>query len=113
MCRIRIATDMYVIPAKGEGYPIILGRPWLIAMNARQDWEKGTLVLKPPRKGDNPRGTIVYNLREGRQENLSLETSKDEWSTEDSSSTAEGSSSEESESDSSLEVLGVFLKEST
>ena len=25
------------MPAKGEGYPIILGRPWLIAMNARQD----------------------------------------------------------------------------
>ena len=55
----------------------------------------------------------MYNLREGRQENLSLETAKDEWSTEDSSSTAEGSSSEGSESDSSLEVLGVVLKEST
>ena len=34
-------------------------------------------------------------------------------SIEDSSSTTEGSSSEGSESDSSLEVLGVFLKEST
>ena len=55
----------------------------------------------------------MYNLREGRQENLSLETSEDEWSIEDSSSTAKGSSSEESESDSLLEVLGVVLKEST
>ena len=113
VCGIRVATDMYVIPAKGEGYPVILGRPWLIAMRVRQDWEKGTLVLKPPRKGDKPRGTIVYNVREGRQENLSLETSKDKWSIEDSSSTVEGSSSEGSESDSSLEVLGVVLKEST
>ena len=52
----------------------------------------------------------MYNLREGKQENLSLETSEDEWSTEDSSSTAEGSSSEGSESDSSLEVLGVVVK---
>ena len=103
---------MYVIPAKGEGYPIILGGPWLIVMNARQDWEKGTLVLKPPRKGDKPRGTIVYNLREGRQENLILETSKNEWSIEDSSSINEGSSSEESESDSLLNVLGAVLKES-
>ena len=82
-------------------------------MNARYDWEKGTLVLKPPRKGDKPRRTTVYSLREIRQENLSLETLEDEWSTEDSSSMAKGSSSEESESDSSLEVLGVVLKEST
>ena len=44
---------------------------------------------------------------------MSLETSEDEWSTEESSSKAEGSSSEGSESDSSLEVLGVVLKEST
>ena len=35
VCGIKVAIDMYVIPAKGEGYPIILGRPWLIAMNAR------------------------------------------------------------------------------
>ena len=35
VCGIKVAVDMYVIPAKGEGYPIILGRPWLIAMNAR------------------------------------------------------------------------------
>ena len=48
VCGIKVAVDMYVIPAKGEGYPIILGRPWLIAMNATQDWEKGTLVLNPP-----------------------------------------------------------------
>ena len=59
VCGVQVATDMYVVPVKGEGYPYLLGRPWLIAMNARQDWEKGTLVLKPPRKGDKPRGTTV------------------------------------------------------
>ena len=64
VCAIKVIVDMYVIPAKGEGYPIILGRPWLIAMNARQDWEKGTLILKPP--GQNPGGAIVYNMKEGR-----------------------------------------------
>ena len=37
VCGIKVVVDMYVIPAKGEGYPIILGRPWFIAMNARQD----------------------------------------------------------------------------
>ena len=48
VCGVKVATNMYVIPTRGKGYPVILGRPWLIAMNARQDWEKGTLVLKPP-----------------------------------------------------------------
>ena len=35
VCGIRVEIDMYVIPAKGEGYPVILGRPWLTAMSAR------------------------------------------------------------------------------
>ena len=63
VCGIKVAVDMYVIPAKGEGYPIILGRPWLIAMNARQDWEKGTLILNP--SGRSSGKAIVYSLREG------------------------------------------------
>ena len=71
---IKVAVDMYVIPAKGEGYPIILGRPWLIAMNARQNWEKGTLILNPP--GRNSGRAIVYNLKEGTQESLEEETMK-------------------------------------
>ena len=70
VCGIKVGVDMYVLPAKGEGYPIILGRPWLIAMNARQDWEKGTLVLKPQGKGDRPGQVIVYNMREGKQERV-------------------------------------------
>ena len=40
ICGIKFGVDMYVLLAKGEGYPIILGRPWLIAMNAKQNWEK-------------------------------------------------------------------------
>ena len=35
VCGIKVVANMYVIPAQGEGYPVILGRPWLIAMNAR------------------------------------------------------------------------------
>ena len=116
VCGIKVGVDLYVLPAKGEGYPIILGRPWLIAMNARQDWEKGTLVLKPQGKGDRPGQVIVYNMREGKQENLELETWEDESSMEDSSSTAEDTNSDsrsESESDSSLEVCGIVLKQPT
>ena len=65
VCGIKVSANMYVIPAQGEGYPVILGRPWLIAMNARQDWEKGTLVLQPPRQKTGE--VIVYNMKDGKQ----------------------------------------------
>ena len=110
VCGVKVAVDLYVIPAKGEGYPIILGRPWLIAMNARQDWEKGTLILKPPGKGIKP---IMYNMKEGKQESLDLETSEEELSTSDSSSASESTDQSSSEYDNSLEVCGITLKEPT
>ena len=37
VCGIEVAVDMYVLPSKGEGHSIILGRLWLIAIKARQD----------------------------------------------------------------------------
>ncbi|MCO5554226.1 hypothetical protein L7F22_007754 [Adiantum nelumboides] len=113
---IQVGVNMYVLPTKGEGYPIILGRPWLIAMNARQDWESRTLLLKPPREEGKSIQIIVYNVKEGRKESLKLETSEDELSTEDSSSTAEVTSSvsdSENEKASLLEAMGVVLTRPT
>ncbi|MCO5603257.1 hypothetical protein L7F22_057405 [Adiantum nelumboides] len=112
MCGIQVSVNMYGLPTKGEGYPVIQGRPWLIAMNARQDWESGTLLLKPPRKKGKSVQTIVYNMKEGRRESLELGTSEDEWSAEDSSSMAEVTNSvsdSDSEEASSLEAMGVVL----
>ena len=43
---IKVGVDLYVLPAKGEGYPIILGRPWLIAMNARLKLGEGLDLLE-------------------------------------------------------------------
>ena len=34
VCNIDARVDLYVMVTKGEGYPIILGRPWLIVVNA-------------------------------------------------------------------------------
>ncbi|MCO5576747.1 hypothetical protein L7F22_030566 [Adiantum nelumboides] len=116
VCGIQVGVDMYVLLARGEGYPIISGRPWLIAMNARQDWESRTLLLKPPRKEGKSIQTIVYNVKEGRKESSELETLEDEWSTEDSSSMAEVTSSvsdSESEKASLLEAMAVVLTRPT
>ncbi|MCO5604759.1 hypothetical protein L7F22_058929 [Adiantum nelumboides] len=116
VCGIQFGVDMYVLPARGEGYPIILGRPWLIAMNVREDWKSRTLLLKPPRKEGKSIQTIFYNVKEGRKESSELETSEDEWSTENSSSTAEVMSSvsdSESEKASLFEAMGVVLTRPT
>ena len=111
VCGVQVAVDIYVMPAKGEGYPVILGRPWLIAMNARQDLEKGILVLKPQQKDGKTGKPIVYNMKEGKLQSLGMETTKDEWSTEESTSTTLEYDSA-SESDSTLEVMGIVLGES-
>ena len=47
VCGVEVAVDVYIMPLKREGYPMILGRSWLISMQAKQDWETGLLVLKP------------------------------------------------------------------
>ncbi|MCO5602969.1 hypothetical protein L7F22_057111 [Adiantum nelumboides] len=90
----QVSIDMYVLPTKGEGYPIILGRPWLMAMRAYQDWDKGTLVLKPQGKGGKSRSPIIYSMKEGKLRDEEVETSEDEWSSESSSSTSEATSSD-------------------
>ncbi|MCO5550091.1 hypothetical protein L7F22_003570 [Adiantum nelumboides] len=59
---IEVNVDIYVMPSKGEGYPIILGRPWLMAMKAKQDWGTGLLKLQSP-KGKE----VFYNMKTGTQ----------------------------------------------
>ena len=80
-------------------------------MNARQDWEKGTLVLRPPGKKSGE--AILYSMRKGKQECLEVETSKEELSTSESSFASDSASQSSSEYDSSLDVCGVIMKEPT
>ncbi|MCO5587833.1 hypothetical protein L7F22_041785 [Adiantum nelumboides] len=62
--------------AKGEGYPIILGRPWLMEM---QDWGTGMLKLQPHQGAKKGKATHI-DLRAGKHESLDLGTSLDEFS---------------------------------
>jgi len=61
---MEVEVDMYIIASKGEGYPIILGRPWLIIMNAGQKWGIGILVLRPEGKSgtNSPFMAIVVGV---------------------------------------------------
>ena len=58
---------------KEKGYPFILGRPWLMRMQALQDWESGKLICK----NDNHR-KVVFDMKEQHQEDIREESSQGE-----------------------------------
>ena len=79
-------------------------------MNAKQDWEKGTLVLNPP--GQSSGKAIVYNLKERTQESLEVETSEESEFSSSSSSSVDGETFQSSsEYDNPFEGCGVTLRE--
>ncbi|MCO5586547.1 hypothetical protein L7F22_040488 [Adiantum nelumboides] len=93
--------DFYVMPSKGEGYPLILGRPWLMEVNADQKWGSGKLVLQKGKR-------IVYDMKLGKQSNICFETSTDEESSDESSYGDEESYTSE---ESSMEVMGLVFQQ--
>ncbi|MCO5611018.1 hypothetical protein L7F22_065267 [Adiantum nelumboides] len=94
-------VDFYVMPSKGEGYPLILGRPWLMKVNANQKWRSGKLVLQKGKR-------IVYDMKLGKQSNICFETSTNEESSDESSyGDDESYTSEES----SMEVMGLVFQQ--
>ncbi|MCO5601704.1 hypothetical protein L7F22_055827 [Adiantum nelumboides] len=95
-------VDFYVMPSKGEGYPLILGRPWLMEVNADQKWGSGKLVLQKGKR-------IVYDMKLGEQSNICFETSTDEESSDESSYGDEESYTSE---ESSMEVMGLVFQQS-
>ena len=100
-----VDVDIFVMPTKGEGYPIILGRPWLMAMKAKQDWGTGMIQMK-----DAKGRPILYDMKSGRRRDMDLETSKDEFSS-DTSITSEEESTVTEESNNNIEVMGVTLRD--
>ena len=58
----KIVVDFFLMKNKGDSYPIILGRPWLMAMKEKQDWGIGLIKLQGP-KGKE----IHYNMKTRRR----------------------------------------------
>ena len=98
-----VVIDVFVMPTKGEGYPMILGRPWLMAMKAKQDWGTGVIKIQGP-KGKE----IRYNMKTGRQQELDLEASEDDFTSDTTSSSEEETSTGDSSED-SVEIMGITL----
>lgn len=109
VCDIEVEVDMYVIQRKGEVYPIILGRPWIIAMNADQKWRSGTLVLKPETERGTCSQRVTYDMKSGKELNIQYETTMDEETSTYSTMESEEETSNEEES-SSFDAMGVMFR---
>ncbi|MCO5587328.1 hypothetical protein L7F22_041277 [Adiantum nelumboides] len=97
---VKQELDFYIMSFKGNGYPLILGRPWLIKMGVKQDWEIGELICERAGK------KIVYDMKEKRHEEVSHEstTSESEEDLEDTTSSSEDLSSSSEEGSSVIDV---------
>ncbi|MCO5551435.1 hypothetical protein L7F22_004938 [Adiantum nelumboides] len=102
---VKQELDFYIMSSKGNGYPLILGRPWLIKMGAKQDWETGKLICERAGK------KIVYDMKEKRHEEVSHEstTSESEEDLEDTTSSSEDLSSSSEEGSSVIDVMGIRI----
>ena len=65
---VKTMVDFHVMPACLGAYPIILGRPWLRAVNAVQDWRRGTISL-----GGRNSGRKIFDIRSRRTLDEELE----------------------------------------
>ena len=74
-----------------------------MVMKAKKDWGIGLISMQRP-KGK----TILYNMRIGKQQELDLEASINEFSSDTTSRFDEEYSISES-SDSSIEIMGVTI----
>ena len=61
-----------------------------------KDWETRILELLPEGVSGKKGHAVKYNMKEGKDVKLELETLEDEWSTGDSSSTTKETSKDES-----------------
>ncbi|MCO5574147.1 hypothetical protein L7F22_027927 [Adiantum nelumboides] len=102
---VKHELDFYIMSSKGNGYPLILGRPWLIKMGAKQDWETVELICERAGK------KIVYDMKEKRHEEVSHEstTSESEEDLEDTTSSSEDLSSSSEEGSFVIDAMGIQI----
>lgn len=87
---VKALVNFHVMPAGLGAYPIILGRPWLRAVGAVQDWRKGEITLYN-RYGEKKK----FNMG-NRKPVLSLDEENAEESEEESISEDSGSDEQSS-----------------
>ena len=101
---VKAVVDFHVMPAGLGAYPIILGRPWLRAVGAVQDWRHGTISLYG-KTGSKK----IYNM-DTRKLLEEVSEDEDESSDEDYSTVSdEDSDSTTSSSDEDVDVAFLLM----
>ena len=101
---VKTMCDFHVMPAGLGAYPIILGRPWLRAVNAVQNWKRGTISLS-----GKAGITKLYNM--GSKKLIEEFEDEDESSEEDSSTVSEVDSDSASSEDEDVDVAFLLVDE--
>ena len=95
---VKTVVDFHVMPAGLGAYPIILGRPWLRAVSAVQDWRRGTISVHG-KAGDKK----LFDMDSRKP--LSESSEDEEYSSDEESSTvSEVDSDNTSSSDENADV---------
>lgn len=97
---VKTLVNFHVMPAGLGAFPIILGRPWLRAVGALQDWRKGIITLYD--------GKGMKRRFEMESQNP-VETDDEEESEEDTSEDSDSEVTTEDDSDSEDEADVNFL----
>ena len=100
---VKSVVDFHVMPAGLGAYPIILGRPWLRAVNAIQNWKHGTISLCGS-TGEKK----VFDMSSQKPLNDWYEGGE-ESSSEDSSTVSEVDTDDTSSSDEDVDVAFLLM----
>ena len=102
---VKTSCNFHVMPAGLGAYPIILGRPWLRAVSAVQDWRRGTISLY-----GGTGGRKLFDMNSRKPIDADFED-EDETSDEDSSTVSEVDSDSTSSSDDDVDVAFLLADE--
>ena len=99
---VKTVVDFHVMPAGLGAYPIILGRPWLRAVSAVQDWRRGTISVHG-KTGDKK----LFDMDSRKP--LSESSEDEEYSSDEESSTVSEVDSDTTSSDENADVAFLLV----
>ncbi|MCO5557881.1 hypothetical protein L7F22_011453 [Adiantum nelumboides] len=105
---VKALVNCHVMPAGIGAFPLILGRPWLQATKAVQDWGHGTITLYN-RSGDKKKFDMA--TKQSLDADFDEDDDDEEYSSSKEDDGEESSELNGSSDDSDVEVSSLFLEE--
>ncbi|MCO5595237.1 hypothetical protein L7F22_049276 [Adiantum nelumboides] len=105
---VEALVNCHVMPVGIGAFPLILGRPWLQATKAVQDWGHGTITLYN-RSGDKKKFDMA--TKQSLDADFDEDDDDDEYSSSEEDDGDESSELDNSSDDSDVKVSSLFLEE--